>query len=221
LGDIFYLSLLTLIVIEPILLWGIIGKACTSSFALSDDQRHEFQAIISGFPGKGANPLSTKRNSVDARDSDASDADWKFRQTAAQFTRGGYAIAGALSSALLTRCAEEATSIHDIRGKIEALIANDRERSGFAVAVSGRLGLMCQSCGTGFELSVDSQSTIYVARDIAELERWEEESFESIEASEKTSALELVEDELLLAIPYVPRCEKCSAAVAPKIHEFN
>ncbi len=165
--------------------------------------------------------MSTKRNSVDARESDASDADWKFRQTAGQFTRGGYAISGELSSALLTRCAEEATSIHGIRGEIEALVANDRERSGFAVSVNGRLGLLCQSCGAGFELAVDSHSTIYVARDSAELERWEEESFESIEANEKTSALELVEDELLLAIPYVPRCEKCNAAVAPKIHEFN
>jgi uncharacterized protein len=165
--------------------------------------------------------LSTQRNSVDARDSDATDADWKFRQTAVQFTRGGYAVAGDLSSALLTRCAEEATSIHGVRGRIEALVANDRERSGFTVAVSGRLGLMCQSCGSQFELAVDSHSTIYVARDSVELERWEEESFESIEANEKTSALELVEDELLLAIPYVPRCEKCSAAVEPKIHEFN
>jgi uncharacterized metal-binding protein YceD (DUF177 family) len=31
----------------------------------------------------------------------------------------------------------------------------------------------------------------------------------------------LVEDELLLAIPYVPRCEKCSADEKPKVHEFN
>jgi uncharacterized protein len=165
--------------------------------------------------------LSTKRNSVDSRESDASDADWKFRQTAAQFTRGGYAIAGELSAALLTRCAEEATSVRDVRGKIEALIANDRDRAGFTVSVTGRLGLICQSCGAGFELPVDSHSTIYVARDSAELERWEDESFESIEANEKTSALELIEDELLLAIPYVPRCEKCSADETPKIHEFN
>jgi uncharacterized protein len=165
--------------------------------------------------------LSTKRNSVDSRESDASDADWKFRQTAAQFTRGGYAIAGELSAAMLTRCSEEATSVQGVRGKIDALIANDRDRAGFAVSVTGRLGLICQSCGASFELPVDAHSTIYVARDSAELERWEDESFESIEANEKTSALELIEDELLLAIPYVPRCEKCSADDTPKIHEFN
>jgi uncharacterized protein len=165
--------------------------------------------------------LSAKRISGDSRESGASGSDWKFRQSAAQFARGGYAIAGELSSELLMRCAEEATRVHDVRGKIEALIANDRERAGFAVSVSGRLGLLCQSCGAGFELSVDSHSTIFVASDSAELERWEDESFESIEANEKTSALELVEDELLLAIPYVPRCEKCSADATPKIHEFN
>jgi uncharacterized metal-binding protein YceD (DUF177 family) len=131
------------------------------------------------------------------------------------------AVVMQLRAALLTRCDEEATSVHDVRGKIEALVANDRDRAGFAVSVTGRLGLICQSCGAGFELPVDSLSTIYVARDSAELERWEDESFESIEANEKTSALELIEDELLLAIPYVPRCEKCSADDTPKIHEFN
>ncbi len=152
---------------------------------------------------------------------DASAADWKFRQTAAQFARSGYSISGALSTELLTRCTEDGTDAKQVRGAIAALQASLHERSGFVVSVQGCLGLTCQSCGVGFELPVDSRSTMYVAKDSAELESWEEESFDSIEANEKTSALELVEDELLLAIPYVPRCEKCSADSAPKIHEFN
>ena len=65
---------------------------------------------------------------------------------------------------------------------------------------------------------------IHVARDAAELASWEDEAFESVGGDEKTSALELVEDELLLAIPYVPRCEKCDAAGddgAPLSREFS
>jgi uncharacterized protein len=161
--------------------------------------------------------LTAKQKTV----SEATAADWKFRQTAAQFSRNGFSISGALTPDLLARTIEDGTAANDVRGSIAALQASASERLGFVVSVQGRLGLTCQSCGAAFELSVDSRSTIYVAKDSAELDAWEEESFESIEASEKTSALELVEDELLLAVPYVPRCEKCSVDESPKTREFN
>jgi uncharacterized protein len=148
-------------------------------------------------------------------------SDWKFRQTAAQFARSSYGISGQIDSALLARASEDGATVQDVSGSVAALIAADRNRNGFTVSVSARMGLVCQSCGAAFELPVESVSTIYVAKDAAELDSWEEESFESIEASEKTSALELIEDELLLAIPYVPRCQACSADAKPKIHEFN
>lgn len=89
------------------------------------------------------------------------------------------------------------------------------------MSVTGPVGLTCQSCGVEFDLLVDSRSMIHVARDAAELADWDDEAFESIEANEKTSALELVEDELLLSVPYVPRCPKCEADDKPRIHEFN
>ncbi len=89
------------------------------------------------------------------------------------------------------------------------------------VSAKGSVGLVCQSCSAEFELPIDSQSTIYVAHDAAELASWEDEAFECIEGNEKTSALELVEDELLLAVPYIPRCEKCEALITPPSIEFN
>lgn len=152
---------------------------------------------------------------------DASAPDWKFRQTAAQFAHGANGISGAIDAALLMRATEDGASVSEVRGSVKALMVADRSRSGFTVTVSGRMGLVCQSCSVDFVLPVSSASTIYVAKNVAEIDSWEEQSFESIEANEKTSALELVEDELLLAIPYVPRCEKCSADAAPKVHEFN
>jgi hypothetical protein len=169
-----------------------------------------------------AKPLSAKRNSTEWADvKRATDADWKFRQTAAQFARSGYAIGGPIDSSLLSRMTEDGTSVAQAFGAIEALLNSDKSRPGFTVTAKGQLGLTCQSCAAGFTWPVEAMTTIYVARDTAELDAWEDESFESVEANEKTSALELVEDELLLAIPYVPRCEKCSANESPKIHEFN
>jgi uncharacterized protein len=160
-----------------------------------------------------AKQISTEREAVPA--------DWNFRQTALQFARQGYRIRGTLDAALLSRTTEDGTTVADVFGEVIGLGGSDAARPSFSVLVQGRLGLVCQSCSVGFELPVDAMSTIYVARDAAEIDAWEEESFESIEATEKTSALELVEDELLLAIPYVPRCEKCSVDESPKVHEFN
>lgn len=160
-----------------------------------------------------AKQISTER--------EAGVADWNFRQTALQFARQGYSIRGKLDAALLSRTTEDGTTVADAFGEVVGLGGSDAARPSFSVLARGRLGLVCQSCGSGFEWPVDAMSTIYVARDAAELDAWEEESFESLEATEKTSALELVEDELLLAIPYVPRCEKCNADEAPKVLEFN
>ena len=122
---------------------------------------------------------------------------------------------------MLARTTEGDAVVHAVSGSVRCLEAKISGRIGFVVSVAGSVGLTCQSCGAEFELPVDSQSVIHVAQDATELARWEDEAFECIEANEKTSALELVEDELLLSIPYVPRCQKCDAADAPRTHEFN
>ena len=149
------------------------------------------------------------------------EADWKYRQNASQFARLGYEIAGSLSAEMLARTTESDAAVSSITGSVRCLVAKVSGRIGFVVSVAGSVGLTCQSCGVTFVLPVDSRSVIHVAQDAAELASWEDEAFECVEANEKTSALELVEDELLLSIPYVPRCTKCEAADAPRTHEFN
>lgn len=150
-----------------------------------------------------------------------SDADWKFRQNASQFARQGYDIHGRLTATQLTRVADGDVEVKSVAGAVRGLDHRVGGRAGFAVSVAGLVGLSCQTCGADFDLPVNSESVIHVARDAAELANWEDETFESIEASEKTSALELVEDELLLSIPYVPRCPTCDADDTPRSHEFS
>lgn len=173
--------------------------------------------------------MSAKHISASNEAKSAQAADWKFRQTAGQFARSGYSISGTLDAALLERTTEDGTEVHDATASITALQAASGsaatgQRSGFTVGVAARLGLTCQSCGALFELPVNSRSTIYVAHDVAELADWEDEDFDSVEANEKTSALDLVEDELLLAIPYVARCERCEVRPddgEPRVYEFS
>lgn len=150
----------------------------------------------------------------------AGEADWNFRQNASQFARQGYSIQGPLSALWLARAVQANMQPRDIVGEVRALDRSAGARSGFVVSVTGASGLTCQSCGAGFDLVINSQSTIHVAQDAAELADWDDEAFESIEANEKTSALELVEDELLLSVPYVPRCPECAASDVPRTHEF-
>lgn len=145
---------------------------------------------------------------------------------AGQFARPGYRIEGELTAEQLPRVAGEDVRVGAVRAWVAATPRSATRRPGLIVAVQGVLGLTCQSCGAAFDLPVQSETTICVARDTAELEAWEDQqlqgeaSFESIEAAEKTSALELVEDELLLSVPYVPRCAECAANPAPRVHEF-
>ena len=149
------------------------------------------------------------------------EADWKYRQNASQFARLGYEIAGSLSAEMLARTTESDAVVHGVTGSVRCLEAKISGRIGFVVSVAGSVGLTCQSCGAEFEMRVDSRSVMHVAQDAAELASWEDEAFECVEANEKTSALELVEDELLLSIPYVPRCAKCDVSEAPRTLEFN
>jgi uncharacterized protein len=149
------------------------------------------------------------------------EADWKFRQNAAQFARQGYSIAGVVPVALLERSSDGDTTVGNLSGSVRGVERSVSARPGFVVSAVGSVGLTCQSCSAKFDLPIDSQSTIYVAHDAAELASWEDEAFECIEGNEKTSALELVEDELLLAVPYIPRCEKCEALITPRSVEFN
>ncbi|TAG77181.1 MAG: hypothetical protein EAZ21_15330 [Betaproteobacteria bacterium] len=181
-------------------------------------RKHSIPGYNIGLSQIIAKPLTAKQISTER---EAAPADWNFRQTALQFARQGYTIRGTLDAALLSRTTEDGTTVAEAFGEVVGLGGSDAARPSFSVLVQGRLGLVCQSCSVGFELPVDSMSTIYVARDAAEIDAWEEESFESLEATEKTSALELVEDELLLAIPYVPRCKKCSVEESPNVYEFN
>ena len=112
-------------------------------------------------------------------------------------------------------------SVSALSGSVRAVEKSVASRHGFAVAANGVVALTCQACGQGFDLPIDSQSTLYVAHDAAELASWEDEPFECIEGNEKTSALELVEDELLLAVPYIPRFAACEAVIVPRAIEFN
>ncbi len=115
-------------------------------------------------------------------------------------------------------------------------------RPGFTVEAKAHLRLTCQSCGESFAHVVSTLSTLWVARDERELLAWEQAAaradidaegedggpsahgaaeLEVVLADEQASGLSLVEDELLLAMPVVPRCPACASSSEPQRFSFG
>lgn len=136
-------------------------------------------------------------------------------------------IAGKLALSRMPRLAEALTRRD---GWLDCRLAGYREtvggtaKYGLHLQVSGRLGLSCQRClaEVVFDCAVDSRLLL-----VPEGEQWPEDELETdeydaIEASRELSVLVLVEEEVLLALPIVPRHADCrSPAQAGATQEEN
>ena len=94
-------------------------------------------------------------------------------------------------------------------GTVHASIefARERKQPVADIEVRARLPLRCQRCLQPMWLDVDQQSRVWLVTDLAKADR-EEMGLEPILAPEGHIALrDLVEEELLLAVPLVPRHE--------------
>jgi len=73
------------------------------------------------------------------------------------------------------------------------------------VSISGEVGLTCQRCLGNMPYTVGLERTLYLARNEAELERLDAlPGSDAIQAGERLSLVELVEDEVLLSLPLAP-----------------
>lgn len=88
-------------------------------------------------------------------------------------------------------------------------------RPALRVRMNGRLELTCQRCleGSEFEVDIDSVLALATSQVAIDLEPVEVEGPEWILAAKTMPVLDLIEDELLLAVPFAPRHEHCSEAV--------
>ncbi len=84
-------------------------------------------------------------------------------------------------------------------------------RPALKVRVAGVLELSCQRCLEALPYRVESESTLVLARREAELEAEavDAEGPERILAGREMPVRDLIEDEVLLAVPIAPRHEEC------------
>lgn len=132
------------------------------------------------------------------------------------FARHAGSLHGSVSVARLTRLADQLVDqagslVFELHG-----VRDDEGKSFLTLRVAGKLMLRCQRClaAMPYEVAIDSKLLL-----VAPGEQWPEEELEddrmdAIEASRELAVLALVEDEVLLALPVVPRHEKCALPVA-------
>lgn len=94
---------------------------------------------------------------------------------------------------------------------------DERGRPGLRVRVSGLLQLRCQRCLEAMAFEVDSDETLVLAGSLAEIhaEPADAHAADRVVAGREMPVRDLVEDELILAVPYAPRHESCTARPSP------
>jgi uncharacterized protein len=100
---------------------------------------------------------------------------------------------------------------YEIRG-----VQDERGRPSLRLKVRGTLMLRCQRCLETMAFPVDTDETLVLAATLAEIhaEPASASAPDRVVAGKEMALRELIEDELILALPYAPRHEDCEPAAA-------
>ncbi len=123
-----------------------------------------------------------------------------------RFARAGESLAGALSVAELIRLADRLSEAEgEARYRVSGQVRDGRPALGLRVEAD--LKLTCQRCLEPFVYPLRTEATLLLARDEAQLARWEEADplCDGVVAEPQMDIAALVEDEILLGLPVAPR----------------
>lgn len=100
-------------------------------------------------------------------------------------------------------------------------VRDERGRPSLRLKVSGTLALRCQRCLEPMAFEVGTDETLVLAATLAEIhaEPADAHAPDRVVAGKEMSLRELIEDELILAVPYAPRHERCVAVRADASRE--
>jgi uncharacterized protein len=96
-------------------------------------------------------------------------------------------------------------------------VRDERGRPSLRVKVRGTLQLRCQRCLDAMPLEVQADETLVLAGTLAEIhaEPADAHGADRVVAGKEMPVRDLIEDELILALPYAPRHESCTARPSP------
>jgi uncharacterized protein len=143
------------------------------------------------------------------------------RFDALKLSASGESLAGAADAKDLPRVADRlAEDAGPARIDWRLVGGTDGQRRPvLTLTLTGSVPLVCQRCLQPFTATVDQSTELLLARSETELARLDADEIEVILATERLDPLALIEDELLLSLPFSPRhaegeCEAAGPAVA-------
>ena len=125
-----------------------------------------------------------------------------------RFARDAATMAGCYALAELDRLQDElADTEGEVTWRMEGAMVGGRPA--LRILIEANPTLICQACLTPYVHILHGEGVIYLARNDAELERWEHDDplLDVIVSEEHMDVRTLIEDELLLSLPVVPRHE--------------
>jgi uncharacterized protein len=130
-----------------------------------------------------------------------------------EFAAAGGSVRGAWPVSVFPRLRDV---LHDDSGSVEFALQGGRDfhgRSLLELHAKARLQLICQRCLGAVACTLEPRSTLLLAATQSEIdaEPITPEMPERVVAHREMAVRDLVEDELLLALPVAPRHEDCSA----------
>lgn len=98
-------------------------------------------------------------------------------------------------------------------------VHDERGRAALRLRVKGTLQLRCQRCLEPMPFQVQTDETLVLAGSLAEIhaEPADANAPDRVLAGREMPVRELVEDEVILALPYAPRHESCTARPSPDV----
>jgi uncharacterized protein len=133
-----------------------------------------------------------------------------------EFASAGATQQGSLSLSGFSRLRDLlASDAGEVAYVIEGL-RDARGRPSLRVRVRARLHLRCQRCLEAMPSAIDEQDLLVLAATQAEIDAdpVDAEAPDRILAGKEMRVRDLIEDELILALPYAPRHEGCTAGAA-------
>ena len=125
-----------------------------------------------------------------------------------QFARDGGELRGTLGLERLTRLAQTPCQSSGIEYCLRGGL-NRAGKPGLGLKASGRLELVCQRCLGPLLFAIDVDVDLELCSDPGVIAQAEDE-VDRVLAEREMNVAQLVEDEVILALPQVPRHEKCN-----------
>ncbi|MFO1413986.1 MAG: YceD family protein [Burkholderiales bacterium] len=137
-----------------------------------------------------------------------------------RLAREGGVLEGTLDAMASDRLADRVADVDDMPGEVTWRIEGTKNalgRPALAIGIRGQVPVECQRCLEPFSFAVDQRTVTVLAKSEAEADALDADSEEEVlVADHPLIAADLVEDELLLTLPFAPMHDPgaCNPALA-------